>query len=123
MHHSRRRQGRRGVAAAIELLKGYMDMRLADVRGADKWFHCVHMCKAARHSQGITMLIALVREGTDLMIWSLKDYLGMTDMSNDNFTKQLMDSLDDMSANLQGIECDKNTSCEECCCIYKVNGL
>ena len=37
--------------------------------------------------------------------------------------KQLMDSLDDMSANLQGIECDENTSCEECCCIYKVNGL
>ena len=57
------------------------------------------------------------------MFWSLKDYLGMTDMSNDNFSKQLMDSLDDMSANLQGIECDKNTSCEECCCIYKVNGL
>ena len=107
----------------FELIQGYIEMRNANVIGADKWFHCVSMCKASRHSLGITTLIALLREGSDLAIWKIKDIFGKTNESNDTFRKQLLDSLEDMNANLQGIECSEEKSCEECCCIYKVKGL
>ena len=116
-------EGIQGLYSMFELIQGYIEMRNANVIGADKWFHCVSMCKASRHSLGITTLIALLREGSDLAIWKIKDIFGKTNESNDTFRKQLLDSLEDMNANLQGIECSEEKSCEECCCIYKVKGL
>ncbi|MCQ2393356.1 MAG: hypothetical protein MJ249_03630 [Kiritimatiellae bacterium] len=116
-------EGIEGILGAAELARGYFLMRSANVQQSDKWFHCVYMCRASRHSVGIATLIALLREGADLSVWKLKDVLGMTNVSNDTFQRQLLDSLDDMMANIQGIECPRNRTCEDCCGCYKVKGL
>ena len=69
------------------------------------------------------LLGALVREGFDLSIWGVKNAFGWTNDSNDTFRKQLLDSLEDMTANMRGMEVDPLTPCEQQCCEYKVNGL
>ena len=116
-------EGINGMSAMGKLLKGYVDMRRANVRGADKWFHCVSMCEAAKDSLGVTAFIAVMREVSDLSLWIVKQGLGVTDKSNDNFTKQLLDSLDDMAVNEVGMSCPSSQSCEDRCRDYKVKGL
>ena len=115
--------GIEGVMAMYELMKGYMDMRNANVKGSDKWFHCMSMCRAAEHSLGIATLGAFAREAVDLADWWIKDKTGMTNESNKTFDKQLLDSLDDMAANMIGMDPDSSDPCEKRCCEYWVNGL
>ena len=52
------------IAAIAELIEGYEAMKEADIIGADKWFHCLYMCRSAREGKlpQFTLLLGLVRE-------------------------------------------------------------
>lgn len=86
------------------------------------------MCNAARKSGDPELVDTLgrMREIADLIkgrfdrpvhhLWSRKGH----PFTNEEHAQ---DSLDDMVANRQGINCPDQKSCECCCKKYKVNGI
>lgn len=104
------------IKAIEEVVDMYNKMRKANVIGADKYFHCMAFCKASRaHSKDFAMDLAMARELSDNII---NFHTG----KNHPLT-QIIDSIQDMTANLKGINCPADKTCEECCCVYKVKGL
>ena len=103
--------------AARELLDAYNDMKDANTIGADRYFHCIGMCNAARNCGDKDMVEALgrVREIFD----NVKNQL----CGDNTALEQAADSFKDMEANRKGINCPEDQSCECCCQEYKVKGL
>ena len=103
--------------AVKELWKAYEDMRAANTIGADKYFHCIGMCKATRKSdRALVVFLAKLREVSDLLRKGVENGFKVP-------LKNAEDSLKDMEANMKGIDCPGDKTCEECCCEYKVKGL
>ena len=92
-----------------------MKTRNANTINADKWFHCMGMCRASSFNASTATLMAFIREESDLVAWFYKKLTGKTNESNDTIIKQLLDSLSDMEANMTGISCPFVKSCK-CCC-------
>lgn len=114
--------------ALNELIKGYQDMKNANVQGSDKYFHCISMCNAARKSSEPELVDTLgrMREIADLIKGRFDRPVHRTGPRKGHpFTNEehAQDSLDDMVANRQGINCPDQKSCECCCKKYKVNGI
>ena len=115
-----------GVYATIAtLLEGYYALRDANVIGADKWFHCLYMCRATRNGNlpNFTLLLAASREIFDLI--KGRFFPGIDSKTKEKLTElqHAIDSLEDMEANKIGINCPENKTCECCCSQYKVNGI
>ena len=103
--------------AVKELWKAYEDMRAENTIGADKYFHCIGMCKATRKSdRALVVFLAKLREVSDLLRKGVENGFKVP-------LKNAEDSLKDMEANMKGIDCPSDKTCEECCCEYKVKGL
>jgi uncharacterized protein RhaS with RHS repeats len=103
--------------ALDELNKAYGDMKKANRKGADKYFHCMGMCSAAKKSGNPNLVdsLARFREIFD----NLKNrFPGCRKLSD---YEQAADSFKDMEANRDGFNC--TTDCECCCKKYKVDGL
>jgi len=114
--------------ALNELIKGYQDMKNANVQESDKYFHCISMCNAARKSGDPELVDTLgrMREIADLIKGRFDRPVHRTGPRKGHpFTNEehAQDSLDDMVANRQGINCPDQKSCECCCKKYKVNGI
>jgi len=110
-----------GTINAIQaLMAEYENMKEANTIGADQYFHCIGMCKAARESsKNIADILARLREIGDNLkagVTSCLDAQEMLRIAEDSLTR-------DMPANRTGINCPEDKSCEECCKCYKVNGL
>ncbi len=102
--------------AVKELWEAYEDMRTANTIGADKYFHCIGMCKATRKSdRALVVFLAKLREVSDLLRKGVENGFKVP-------LKNAEDSLKDMEANMKGIDCPGDKTCEECCCEYKVKG-
>lgn len=106
------------------LLKGYEEMRKANVIGADKYFHCMAMCDAARScgSSEATLNAAALREIFDLLKGRFQRPVHR-DGSPFTNEEHAADSLADMEANRTGASCPYNKTCACCCEKYKVNGI
>jgi len=109
--------GPKGKLVAVCLLVDqYFAMNQANVIGADKYFHCLGMCGAARASDDEwAVWLAAARE--------TRDYIKNLFTQKITCMKQLEDSIEDFEANMTGINCPPDQSCECCCAKYKVNGL
>jgi len=108
-----------------ELIRGYLQMRDANIIGADKWFHCMAMCKASREHAGVALGAGIAREGFDLgkrAVLNAAAHLLRNEVEIMLF-EQFLDSLEDMVANLTGIFCPLNQTCQCCCRPYLVRGL
>lgn len=112
--------GTEGLAIVL-LVDAYLKMRKANTKGADKWFHCMGMCRAASFNSSVATLSAFAREFSDIIAWYYKNIAGNTNDSNDTIIKQLLDSLSDMEANATGISCPASEDCK-CCCEKYLNG-
>ena len=109
-----------GEAVAIALLlDAYMKMREANTKNADKWFHCMGMCRAARVSASTATIAAFLREAFDLMKKYIEEGGGFSDDIARIMAEQLIDSIGDMNANFSGISCPPSKSCKECCEQYR----
>jgi len=126
-----------------ELLKAKADMEKANVQNADKYFHCMGSCNAARSgSRSASDTLGRLREIEELtrqrILWHLKrhgiEFGGCLKIKTirDPQTGQrrdllpvehAKDSLEDYEANKTGFDCPPENTCEECCCKYKVKGL
>ena len=113
------------IRAISELLEGYRAMRDANIIGADKWFHCLYMCRSARAGNlpQLTLFLARMREVIDFLKGRISPAVDSRTKKKMSAMKHIMDSLDDMRANKIGINCSKELSCECCCSEYKVNGI
>lgn len=128
--------------ALAELQKAKADMEKASVIGADKYFHCMGSCNAARSgSRRASDTLGRLREIEELtrqrVLWHLKRYgiecgclkvKQITDPKTGQKRDLLpiehaKDSLEDYEANKTGFDCPAEKTCEECCCKYKVKGL
>ncbi len=105
-------------AAIKELLSAYNDMKEANVKGGDKYFHCIGMCNATRRAgRNFVDFIARSKEIYDLIKTAISKGLG------NPLIEKAKDSLEDMVANRIGINCSEEKTCEECCCEFKVPGI
>ena len=116
-------QGRDATIAT--LLDGYYALRDANVIGADKWFHCLYMCRATRNGNlpNFTLLLGALREIFDLIKGSF--FPGVDSKTKKKLAElqHAIDSLEDMEAYKIDINCPENKTCECCCSQYKVNGI
>lgn len=95
---------------AGDFYTNYQDMRDANTIGADKYFHCMANCEAARRGLGgraVSELISETRELTDEYI--KRDPRSACDA--------------DRAANSQGRNGDPNTPCSQVCGSLRPNGL
>jgi hypothetical protein len=96
--------------------RAYRDMRNANTIGADKYFHCLAHCRAAK--KGATATAAALGLGREIFDNVKNLYTG-----NLGPIDQIMDSAKDMVANAQGLACPKDKTCEQQCSQYVVPGL
>ena len=109
------------VYNAVEVLvQGYLEMREANTIGADKWFHCVAMCEAARFSVTTTEFMSALRETTDFYKFLIEEN---TDITMSSFVEYLNAIMSDLVANYTGITCRPPKRCKDCCCKFEPNGL
>ena len=108
-----------------KLLEGYKALKEANIIGADKWFHCLYMCKATRESKSPNLVLSLgvLREIVDLLKGRFKGAVDSKTGKKLEEIEHALDSLEDMKANRKGIDCPPEKTCECCCNEYKVNGL
>ena len=113
------------VLAIQKLLEGYKALKEANIIGADKWFHCLYMCKATRESKSPNLVLSLgvLREIVDLLKGRFKGAVDSKTGKKLEEIEHALDSLEDMKANRKGIDCPPEKTCECCCNEYKVNGL
>jgi hypothetical protein len=93
------------LAAIIDLIKGYMDMRRANTIGADKYFHCLANCRGARHGfagDDTAEFFSEMREVADL--WK---------------GDSIQACNADRTANEVGRKGDKNHDCSQVCEAYR----
>ncbi len=128
--------------AWMELKKAKDEMKRANVKRSDKYFHCLGSCNAARAgSRRAADMLGRFRELEELarqrVLWHLKRYdiefecLPVKQIQDPDAhqTRDLLpvehaqDSIEDYEANKTGFDCPLEKTCEECCCKYKVNGL
>ena len=120
------KQGTEESLKAIQkLLEGYKALKEANIIGADKWFHCLYMCKATRESKSPNLVLSLgvLREIVDLLKGRFKGAVDSKIGKKLEEIEHALDSLEDMKANRKGIDCPPEKTCECCCNEYKVNGL
>ena len=120
------KQGTEESLKAIQkLLEGYKALKEANIIGADKWFHCLYMCKATRESKSPNLVLSLgvLREIVDLLKGRFKGAVDSKTGKKLEEIEHALDSLEDMKANRKGIDCPPEKTCECCCNEYKVNGL
>jgi RHS repeat-associated protein len=93
-----------------DFTRNYQDMRDANTIGADKYFHCMANCQAAREGLGGRDAAALISEGREL---------------TDQYIKgdRRSDCDADRAANRQGRNGDPNTPCSQACGSLRPNGL
>ncbi|MCC5846437.1 MAG: hypothetical protein JJU05_19475, partial [Verrucomicrobia bacterium] len=112
------------ICVVQELYSGYRQMREANTIGADNWFHCMAMCRAARNcgNPEFTDTMGIMRELTDLIKMRFRT---PTHPDGTPFThiEQAEDSIEDMLANRTGIHCPSSETCECCCEQYLPPGL
>ncbi len=90
--------------------RNYQDMRDANTIGADKYFHCMANCQAAREGLGARDAAVLISEGREL-----------TDQYLKGDSRSACDA--DRSANRQGRNGNPNTPCSQACGSLRPNGL
>jgi RHS repeat-associated protein len=95
---------------AGDLYRNYRDMRDANTIGADKYFHCMAHCQAARRGLGGRDASEFFGEGRELF----DEYVKRDSRSECDA---------DRRANKQGRESDPNTPCSEVCSPLRPNGL
>jgi hypothetical protein len=88
----------------------YKDMRDANTIGADKYFHCMANCQAAREGLGGRDAAAIISEGREL-----------TDQHVKGDHRSACDA--DRAANSQGRNGNPNTPCSQVCGSLRPNGL
>lgn len=93
-------------------------MRKANTKGADKWFHCMGMCRASYFCSSV-LSFAVVRELFDNVkrLWKEKD--GPKEEFLAEMKSQMRDSMRDMDANITGISCRFWEGCRCCCEKYR----
>lgn len=89
----------------------YKDMREANTKGADKYFHCLANCRASRKGPGVPLFVSFGREVVDTI----------THINHP--IDSIKDSMEDMKANKHGWSCPKDESCESRCAKYRPRGL
>ncbi len=104
--------------ALWDFWKNYRNMRDANTIGADKYFHCMAHCQAAKEGPVGYGLSVIGGEGREL----LDEYInnprkGMT--KNEN----VKDCNADRDANSRGREGDPKKSCSETCAPFRPPGL
>ena len=95
---------------AGDLYRNYRDMRVANTIGADKYFHCMGHCQAARRGLGGRDASELIGEGREL-----------TDEYLKGDSRSECDT--DRRANKQGRDSDHDTPCNQVCGSLRPNGL
>ncbi len=100
--------------AVVMLIDAYMKMRKANTRGADKWFHCMGMCRASYFCPSVRAM-AILRELVDhaKRLWQERE--NTNEEILEAMIEQFKDSLSDMEANETGISCPFWRGCK-CCC-------
>ena len=100
--------------AVVMLIDAYMKMRKANTRGADKWFHCMGMCRASYFCPSVRAM-AILRELFDhaKRLWQERE--NTNEEILEAMIEQFKDSLSDMEANETGISCPFWRGCK-CCC-------
>jgi uncharacterized protein RhaS with RHS repeats len=94
---------------------GYKEMRDKNVKGADRYYHCLAHCEANKASPATARAVGYGREAVDI---------GVNFCRRKNTAKeQWKDAKEDMKANQHGWNCPENKSCEEQCAKYKVKGI
>ena len=115
------------VFRALQVLyDGYMQMRRANTINADKWFHCVAMCKAARYARKTTISVSYLREITDTIKYCVsnpREAFDKDTVLSDEFWNYIDQCFEDLEANGVGIGCPQEKTCKECCCRFLPNGL
>ena len=92
--------------------KSYWDMRRANTIGADKYFHCLaHCCAAKKGARQTAVIIGLARELCDIC------------RKRDRLLEEFLDSMSDMEANQHGLNCPKDKSCKGWCSKYRPKTL
>lgn len=103
--------------ALAALQESYKDMKKANTIGADKYFHCIGMCKASRTSDSsIADALGRFREIFDNLKNRFPGCRKLDDL------EQAADSFKDTEANRTGFNCPENKSCECCCKKSRVSG-
>jgi len=97
----------RGVT---DFTRNYGDMRDANTIGADKYFHCMANCQAAREGLGGRNAAEFISETREL-----------TDQYLKRDPRSACDA--DRAANKQGREGDSNSPCSQVCGSLRPNGL
>jgi RHS repeat-associated protein len=95
---------------ARDFTRSYRDMRDANTIGADKYFHCMANCQAAREGMGGRDAAEIISEGREL-----------TDQYIKGDPRSACD--EDRAANRQGRNGNYNTPCSQVCGSLRPNGL
>jgi hypothetical protein len=114
-----------------ELRKAMQEMKDKNVIGADKYYHCLGHCRAARSgSKQAADALGRLRELEELtrqrLLWHLDRYgIQIPKLKPKPITpiEHAQDTFEDYEANKTGFNCPTHLSCECCCEKYKVNGL
>ncbi len=125
MYEEKARLIKNTIAAIAKLIEGYEAMKEANIIDADKWFHCLYMCRSAREGNlpRFTLLLGLVREILEFVKGRFIPSIDSRTKKEIGAMEHLMDCLSDMEANGIGVDCPEELSCECCCAAYKVNGI
>jgi RHS repeat-associated protein len=95
---------------AGDLYRNYKDMRDANTIGADKYFHCMGHCEAARRGDGGRDASELIGEGREQFDEKVKG-------------DSRSDCNADRAANSQGRNGNPNTPCKQVCGSLRPKGL
>jgi RHS repeat-associated protein len=99
-----------------EFCKAYHDMVEANTIGADRYFHCMAHCNAAKKGGGgAALCLGLIREGCDNVRNACT--------KKNRPLRQCLDSLGDIAANLHGLHVAEHENCRDRCAIYRPPGL
>jgi RHS repeat-associated protein len=114
---------------AVSIFKKWdSDMTKRNVKGGDKWHHCMANCEVA-HKCGKDKAknLAMWKEFNDLLKNRLQNYsadiFGTNPPRIGDPLEMAKDALEDMKHNSEGYECNSIENCECCCYKYKVKGL
>lgn len=107
------------VGGAEDFVNNYNEMKSANVRGADKYFHCMANCQATERGVGgehIAIAISYGREASDMVRNPIEKGLSVQD--------SLKDARGDLEANRIGREgAGTGVRCYEACHQFRPRGL
>jgi RHS repeat-associated protein len=93
-----------------DFLNNYQNMRDANTIGADKYFHCMANCQAAKEGPVGKSIADIISEGRELF--------------DEYFKGDSRSACDaDRAANIKGRDSDPNTPCSQSCDSLRPNGL